>query len=127
RIGLNEVQVGLYPGPIIHRAFERLVGTRRAASLLVRGALLGPDEALAAGLVDEVVAPEDVVTRALAFAGELASLPASALRRTRALVRGELVSLFTEAPAPLFEEANAVWFDPETQQRLRELFARKPV
>ena len=31
RIGLNEVQVGLYPGPTIYAALRRLVGTLRAA------------------------------------------------------------------------------------------------
>jgi Delta3-Delta2-enoyl-CoA isomerase len=125
RIGLNEVQVGLCPGAIIHRAFERLVGPRLAASLLVRGALLGPDEALAAGLVDEVVAPDEVVGRALAIARELTALPANAMRLTRTVVRAELAGLFAGPLTRFVEEANEVWFAPETQARLRELFRRK--
>ena len=37
RIGLNEVQVGLFPGASIHGAFRRLVGGH-ASQLLTRGA-----------------------------------------------------------------------------------------
>src|SRR6185436_9718134 len=39
RLGLNEVQVGLFPGPVIHGAFRRLVGGH-GAQLLTRGALI---------------------------------------------------------------------------------------
>jgi Delta3-Delta2-enoyl-CoA isomerase len=123
RIGLNEVQVGLYPGPIIHRAFERLVGTRVASELLTRGALISPEEALGVGLVDELAAPADVVPRALDYGRSLAALPAGAFARTRALVRADLASLFARGE-DFFDEASVAWFDPETQQRLREVFGR---
>ena len=71
-IGLNEVQVGLYPGDTIHRAYVRLIGAARAASLLSRGALLDPEAALAAGLVDELAAPRESLDSLLAdgWAGE---------------------------------------------------------
>jgi enoyl-CoA hydratase/carnithine racemase len=124
RMGLNEVQVGLCAGPIIHRAFERVVGARNAARLLVRGALLGPEEALAAGLVDEVTEPQDVVPRAIAHARELVALPTGAVARTRALVRADLVALFDARERQFAAEANEVWFDPETQRQLRALFQK---
>jgi Delta3-Delta2-enoyl-CoA isomerase len=124
RMGLNEVQVGLCAGPIIHRAFERLVGARNAARLLVRGALLGPEESLAAGLVDEVVEPAEVVPRAIAHARELVALPARAVERTRAIVRADLVALFAASARDFVAEANEVWFDPETQRQLRALFQK---
>ena len=53
RLGLNEVQVGLFPGALIHGAFRRLVGGH-AAQLLTRGALIDPATALRVGLVDEL-------------------------------------------------------------------------
>jgi Delta3-Delta2-enoyl-CoA isomerase len=124
RMGLNEVQVGLCAGPIIHRAFERLVGARNAAQLLVRGALLSPEQSLAAGLVDAVVEPAEVVPRAIAYARELVALPAGALERTRAIVRADLVALFAARDRDFADEANEVWFEPQTQERLRALFER---
>lgn len=123
RIGLNEVQIGLYAGPIIHRAFERLVGPRQAAQLLMRGALVSPEEAHAIGLVDELAAPEEVIPRALAYAQELVRLPARAFALTRELVRADLKALFG-GDRDFYDEANALWFEPETQQRLRAAFAR---
>ena len=64
RLGLNEVQVGLYPGPVIHGAFRRLVGGH-AAQLLIRGALIDPATALRMGLVDELCEPAQCAARAV--------------------------------------------------------------
>src|SRR5438445_8388135 len=55
KIGLNEVQVGLTLPPVIYCALHRLVGTRHAQSLAVRGLLIAPAQAATLGLVDEVV------------------------------------------------------------------------
>jgi len=49
KIGLNEVQVGLQLPPVIYLALRRLVGVRQAERLGVRGLLLSPAEAAAAG------------------------------------------------------------------------------
>lgn len=120
-IGLNEVQLGLYPGYTIFRAFERLVGSSRAAALLPRGAMLEPADALAVGLVDELSATEQVVPRALELAAQLVQLPPRAYARTRALVRRDLVRLF-EQPA---EDVSAVfgedWVTGEARERMAAL------
>lgn len=128
RLGLNETQVGLFPGAPIDGAFRRLVGGH-AAQLLTRGALLDPATALRVGLVDELCEVSDVVTRALAVARELVALPREAMQRTRALVRQDLVELFG-APGDVtrardFAATGAqMWFSPQTQARLKSLFAR---
>ncbi len=130
RIGLNEVQVGLYPGPPIHAALVRLVGPHRAAQLLTRGAMLSPRDARQAGLVDEVAPPHGVVERALAIAGEMVSAAEDVMRRTRALVRADLVALFgaageaTRYAAEFAEQAGSVWWSEATRARLTALFAR---
>jgi enoyl-CoA hydratase/carnithine racemase len=115
RIGLNEVAMGLYPGATVYRCFERLVGPRHAASLLATGALLGPREALAVGLVDELVEPEQVTSRALGYAASLAALPPMAYRRTRALVRRDLVRLFDEPEETLDGLLGDGWVTDETR------------
>ena len=52
-----------------------------------------PDEALEAGFLDEVVAPDEVVARATAVAADLAtSLHAGPFRMTRTVVRGALAA-----------------------------------
>ena len=115
RIGLNEVQMGLYPGATVYRCFERLIGARHAADLLATGALVGPGEALALGLVDEVVEPGRVEARAIEYANALAALPPRAYQRTRALVRRDLVRLFDQPEETLEELFASGWVTDETR------------
>jgi enoyl-CoA hydratase/carnithine racemase len=130
RMGLNEVQVGLFPGPLIQGAFRRLVGGH-SAQLLTRGALIDPATALRMGLVDELVEPGRVVERALELARELCALPREPMLSTRELVRQDLRALFGDAAdsSRIEGEFGAMgmekWMVPETQARLRKAFARK--
>ena len=124
RIGLNEVQVGLYPGPLIHRVLARIVGARLGAELLVTGALLTPAEALASGFVDELAEPAELEPRARAWLERVLALPAHAFLATRALVRRDLVELMTLAPAAERKALAAAWSGPETRAALAALLAR---
>ncbi len=124
-MGLNEVAVGLTPGPLLCRAFARLVGEHRAVALLTRGAMLDPAMALAVGLVDEVCTLDEVVPRAHAYARELIALPARAMQITRETARAPLVALFDEDAEAFVEAATEIWFAEETQARLRSLFTKR--
>jgi enoyl-CoA hydratase/carnithine racemase len=130
RLGLNEVQVGLFPGPVIAGAFRRLVGGH-AGQLLTRGALVDPATALRVGLVDELAPAAQCVARALEVAREYCSLPREPMLRTRELARRDLLELFGEAGwaeelAREFGETGAEMFSaPATRERLGVLFARK--
>ncbi len=123
-IGLNEVQVGLYPGEVIAGAFARLVGSRRAADLLTRGALIDAEAALAAGLVDELADPAAVVTRAREYASGLLALPPNAYRRTRHLVRRELTQLFESSREDLASVIAEHFFSDETRQQMAALLKK---
>lgn len=130
KIGLNEVQVGLFPGPVIHGAFRRLVGGH-AAQLVTRGALIDPASALRVGLVDELCDPSQVIPRALEVAREFAALPRDPMRRTRTLARADLVELFGNPGHALIREREfgalgaELFCVPATQERLRKLFAKR--
>jgi enoyl-CoA hydratase/carnithine racemase len=54
-------------------ALSELIGAGRTKDLLLRGRPMAAEEALAAGLVTEVVVPEELPTRTRALAEELAS------------------------------------------------------
>jgi 3,2-trans-enoyl-CoA isomerase len=131
RIGLNEVQVGLFPGDVIHGAFARLTGGH-AAQLLTRGALIDPAAALRVGLVDELAEPTEVVARGLAVAREYVNLPREPMLRTRALARAGLMALFgSPEHAPIRERefgtlGAELWFAVETQEMLRKSFVKRP-
>ena len=124
KIGLNEVAVGIHPGPVIYGVLRRVVGARRAELLLASARMLTPDEALAIGLVDELAAPEEVVDRAIAWAQNLARLPAAALAATRALARADLIEIVRTAGIEGEDPLERHWFEPETQAALRAMVAR---
>ena len=124
RIGLNEVQVGLCVPPVVLAAFERVVGPRQAAFHAIQGTLMSPAAAHAIGLVDEVLPMEEVVPRAIAWAGALAALPPQAVARTRAFVRQPLIDAVRDLEAPTNAQMLEVWFGAEAQGALRAMMER---
>ena len=123
RIGLNEVQVGLIVPDSIQHALRRVVGTYRAERLLVSGAMIESDAALACGFVDELTVAEQVTTRALHWLGELLALPSQAMLSTRALARADLIAAVDPDTLPLDDFIDA-YFQPEAQATLQQLVAR---
>ncbi|MDA8586454.1 3-hydroxyacyl-CoA dehydrogenase NAD-binding domain-containing protein [Rhodobacteraceae bacterium] len=67
RIGLPEILVGLFPGAGGTTRYSRMVGAMAAAPVLLEGKMLAPAKAKAAQLVDEVVAPEELLSSAKAW------------------------------------------------------------
>ncbi|QIS21844.1 enoyl-CoA hydratase-related protein [Nocardia terpenica] len=78
KLGLPQIHTGLIPLAGIRR-LSLLIGPARAKDLVYTGRFVDPAEAAALGLVDEVVAPDDVYTAALAWARRFAAGPARAL------------------------------------------------
>ncbi|MBN8633058.1 MAG: enoyl-CoA hydratase/isomerase family protein [Rhodobacterales bacterium] len=64
KIGLPEIMVGIFPGAGGTTRLTRKLGAMVAAPYLLEGKLSDPKAAKAAGLIDEVVAPEDLMKRA---------------------------------------------------------------
>jgi enoyl-CoA hydratase/carnithine racemase len=124
RIGLNEVQVGLTVPDCIQAALRRLVGPYRAERLLVQGAMLDADEAIAAGMVDELTDVDHVVTRTLARLEPLLQLPRQAMLATRAMARADLARLFDDPGSLPVEQFLDGWFASEAQTTLHALVER---
>jgi enoyl-CoA hydratase/carnithine racemase len=82
------VGLGLVPEAASSLIAPRLMGQRRAFSLLVMGRPLDAAAAQACGLVNTIVAPGDVDAEAAKAAREIAALPAEAVAVARRLMRG---------------------------------------
>jgi enoyl-CoA hydratase/carnithine racemase len=78
KFGQPEILLGIIPGGGGTQRLARLVGPARAKNLILTGRQVGADEALRMGLVDEVVAPDDLHDRAFALAAQLAAGPVRA-------------------------------------------------
>lgn len=123
-IGLNEVRVGLPVPEVLIRALQFVVGERQAARLATQGLLIGPDEALRLGLVDEVVPVADVVPRAVVLARQILGAPRGAMTATRALTRRPLAAAFEGFGRAQIAAIVEQWFTPEAQETLHALAAR---
>jgi enoyl-CoA hydratase/carnithine racemase len=83
RWGLPEVHLGLIPGGGGTQRLPRLVGPAVAKRLILLGETMSGEEGLAVGLVDEVVADDEVLARALDLASELARRAPLAVRAAK--------------------------------------------
>jgi enoyl-CoA hydratase len=92
RIGLNEVQIGL-PVPILamELARDRLQPAHLTAATLF-AEIVDPEQALRAGWVDSLTAPEGLVDAAVREAARLAALPREPYAKTKVSLRGRTVS-----------------------------------
>jgi 2-(1,2-epoxy-1,2-dihydrophenyl)acetyl-CoA isomerase len=83
KLGSTFVRVGLVPGDGGAYFLQRTVGFPRALELMLTGRTIDAAEALAIGLVHEVVPAGQLLSRTLELAKQLASLPATALQYTK--------------------------------------------
>jgi enoyl-CoA hydratase/carnithine racemase len=88
RLSTPFVGLGLVPEAASSLLAPRLMGHRRAFSLLVMGQPLTAEEGKTAGLINSVVAPGDVDATAMKAAQAIAALPPEAVAASRRLMRG---------------------------------------
>ena len=67
RVGLPEIKIGLLPGDGGTQRLPRLIGAERAMTAILSGAPFDTEEALALGIINEIIAG-DLVAGAIAFA-----------------------------------------------------------
>ncbi|MGV9825202.1 MULTISPECIES: enoyl-CoA hydratase/isomerase family protein [unclassified Gordonia (in: high G+C Gram-positive bacteria)] len=79
KLGVPEVLLGVIPGGGGTQRLARLVGPAKAKDMIFTGRFVGAAEALSIGLVDEVVAPDEVYNAALAWAGQFRNAASIAL------------------------------------------------
>jgi len=114
RIGLPEVTLGLLPGTGGTQRLPRLIGRQKALDLMLTGRTLTPPEALAAGIVDDVVPAGELLDRVITRARAYATGPTFAIGRIKqAAVQGfgmrldEGLKLERQLLIDLFKSADA--------------------
>ena len=113
--GLPEIRLGLLPGAGGTQRFPRLVGASVARRMLFTGLAIKSAEALEVGLVDQVVAPEDLMTAAQALASSLKEVSADAIAAGKRLLNegaaldlAAAIELEREVVSELFEGPDRV-------------------
>jgi enoyl-CoA hydratase len=126
RIGLTEVRVGVvFPAWALEMA-RFATPPQHFITLIETGRTWPPEEALARGLVDELVEPERLLERAREVAEEMAAIPAVAFTATKLAVRRPMIEAARrqalETDAALLEH----WSSPDTLRQVAE-FAKQAI
>lgn len=121
-IGVPELAVGV-PFPAIAIEILRFATPAQASRLATMGLVMGSDEALSRGLVDEVVPYDQLMTRAYSVAMRLAEVPAEAFRITKGHLREPFLRSAREREK---DDRNAlrVWSDPRTHDHIKAYLQR---
>jgi len=122
QFGLSEVLLGVPVPRCLLEIFRHVMGARGMERLAATGENLSVERALAAGLVDRVVRPEDLLERAVERAAVLANLPASAHASIKRRARAATLARFDQARErdPFLDE----WFKAEAQERIGALVTK---
>jgi enoyl-CoA hydratase len=95
--GQPEILLGIIPGGGGTQRLPRLVGASRAKELMMTGRQVKADEALRIGLADEVVEPDQLMTRAHELANTIAGGAAQASRIIKRVVDAGMNSTLEDA------------------------------
>jgi enoyl-CoA hydratase len=126
RLGLTEVRVGIvFPAWALEIA-RFATPPQHFPTLICTGRTWGPEEALARGLVDELLEPDRLLDRAYEVAQELAAIPAAAFTATKLDVRRPMIEAARRQAALTDAALLEHWAAPDT---LREVaaFARQAI
>ena len=86
RFADTHARVGILPGWGLSQKLSRLIGVYRAKELSLSGNFIDAKTAEAWGLVNRVVAPEDLLPQARRLAQDIASVPADAVQQYKKLI-----------------------------------------
>lgn len=124
RFAQPEVKLGLMPGAGGTQRLVRAVGKFQAMRIALTGCMVGADEALAIGLVSEVVEDERTLSRAMELAEELAVLPRIAVRQIKEVILAG-ADLPLESALTLERKAFQLLFDTFDQKEGAAAFLEK--
>src|SRR5688572_17907509 len=116
RIGLAELAVGV-PFPTTALEIVRHALGTNADRAVLRAETVGPDRALALGMVDEVVAADELLPRALNLATELAARSAVSYRLAKEQLHRPALEAI-EATADRDAAVLAGWTSDDTRRRI---------
>lgn len=114
-IGLNEVPVGIVVPDSIFELYSFWLGRANAYRYLLQGKLLSPNEALAVGLVDEVVPAHRIRTTAERHLGMYTQFERQTWWQSKANLRKELAQRMAAGRQESIAMVLKQWWAPSTR------------
>src|SRR5262249_7277419 len=127
RFGMLFIKVGLVPELASTHFLVQRVGFGRASEMCLSGRIYGAEEAHAWGLADRLCAPEELLSQALALAGEMAAHPDPQLRMTKELLTRNATATDLGAVQRLESEMlRWCWQSAEHREAVRAFLEKRP-
>lgn len=128
-IGLNEVPVGIIVPDSVFNVYSFWLGQRKAYQYLMEGRLLNVGEALEAGLIDEVTAPDELMAAAERRARAYMQFSPKVWWQTKLNLRKELLAQLNTDQTETLDIMLKQWWAPSTRKGLemmiQQLTAKK--
>lgn len=125
-LGFRQIKMGVISGWGGGPRLIQLVGRSRALRMMLTGELVKAPDALAIGLVDEVVPPERVVDRAMELGRSIAANAPLAIRAFKRLANVSVRVPLEEAIAYEGELFGPVWVSEDHDECVRAFFEKRP-
>jgi enoyl-CoA hydratase/carnithine racemase len=126
RFAANFVKIGIHPGFGLTYTLPRLIGVQKASLMFLTGRRIEGKEALALGLCDQLVDPEDLRDAALSLAEEIAEGAPLALLSTRATIRQGLADAVKAQTDHEFKEQSWLFRTEDHREGVKAVAERRP-
>ncbi|RZL06759.1 MAG: enoyl-CoA hydratase/isomerase family protein [Pedobacter sp.] len=118
-IGLNEVPVGIIVPESIFQLYAFWLGKGLASRSLLEGKLFHPAEAAEAGLIDEVVNAESILTAAERRIRKYMQMEPNTWQQSKLNIRKELISITSQDQSEDLRKMLVQWWEPSTRNILK--------
>jgi enoyl-CoA hydratase/carnithine racemase len=126
RIGLAEINLGLSPGMGGTQRLPRLIPKSRALHMMVTGEMLGPEEALQAGILDRVYPEDGFWSELTAQAQKLAAGPTMAQGYIKLAVNTGLETGLAEGLAIERAHQNMLFASEDAAEGIKAFLEKRP-
>jgi enoyl-CoA hydratase len=124
RTGVTELQVGVPFPPLAFEIMRHATASHFLEEVILGAGTYEPNDALARGLIHEIVPPETLMDRAVAAAQSLASISPAAYALSKRQLRQGAAGRLTRDGAAWDREVTALWTSDTSAQRVRDYVSR---
>ncbi|MHA1945061.1 MAG: enoyl-CoA hydratase/isomerase family protein [Candidatus Hodarchaeales archaeon] len=124
KMGLNEIKLGVPVPYIAECILKDLIGIHKTRYVCETGDFFLPERLLTLGLIDEIVAQEDLQERAISKINQVATNSLDAFSKIKEIRNEQILERFNKNYQRTTQEFVDLWYSPLTRARLLEAMAK---
>ena len=125
KISINEINFGSTLFSTAVEILKHVVGSRRAETILFSGKMYLADDALNAGLVDEVYPEEELKRRVLEIASQYSEKDPSSFQSLKRISRLKTMESISSMEKESLIEFTEIWYSEQTRENLEKIIIRE--